>query len=225
MANVLLITNDTSHEAYTRTQAALETYGHTVVGVADNALGNVPSDVDVIATVRALPANYGSWIAARWAEGYPILLGGPEAGKAAGETTHVARDLGILSDFRLISSTNSGTDDIDVLEAHPTTNMTPPGTVTITTYNNYVGMGATVPEGPGRKTAKYLTWASIVAIESGDALVSGVAPAKAVFMSFFYAGQTDYTAAGRDMIGSTVEWLTPEKPEPTGAVRIWSVPL
>lgn len=230
MANILLVTADTSHAAYTRTKAALEGQGHTVTGSLDttSALNSAWSGgtFDLIASVRATyhattPPAWMAWVRDKWAAGTPLLLGGVESGATAGELSHFGEALGVLSAAKTVDTIDGAASsgrDVAVREVHPVVAGYSVGTrVAVVSATNWLvyDQGAAIGVGIGAVASAVTTYGwSLTAVDAGGAIngtaslaPAATAPARVVWAGWLYAGQSDYTTDGKTILGQSVDWL------------------
>lgn len=227
MANVLMVTADTTHVAATRSKAAIEsggTHSVTLLAEADLATADL-TGIALICSVRATRLTVRSWLSARWAEGYPLLVGGFDAGASSFDTSHTGEDLGLLSTtITLSASAGNAATTLHDLADHPITDgFTPGSDVEITTGENWSVRDRETPAGTviGHTVEASLDVAAYMsAVEFGGAIYSGgaaapggTAPARAAWCGWLYAGQTDYTTDGETLLVQAVDWLT-ETPQP-----------
>lgn len=223
MARVLLITADTAHAAYANTKAALEAGGHTVTGALDSANLASLGSFDIVASVRATAVSSGAlpawatYMYNQWVAGVPLLIGGTEAGSTAPWGYHVAKDLGIMNSVTLVDSSSVPSPAMTNIAAHPITVDHTPGTsATVLQGQNFA-----VYDGFGSALGMYnIDSPYMRAVAATDSLIAGgrlapagnVAPARAVWCGWLYAGQADYTPAGRALIKRTTDWLLETPP-------------
>jgi peptidoglycan hydrolase-like protein with peptidoglycan-binding domain len=217
VAHVLLVTASTTHAAATRTRDALVAQGHTVTLQAESALGSASlTGVTLVAVTRATRTTVANWLKARWAEGRPILVGGAENGATHMQATHVGEDLGLLATANSTDTSDTGSPTLRSVATHAiTAGFT--GDVTVLAGSNWAvreesatPYGTRIGDIAGARQGIYMTaFDSGAAINGSAAQAPGAtAPARAVFCGWFYAGQNDYTADGKTLLGQMVAWLT-----------------
>lgn len=246
MANILLVTADTAHAAYTNTKAALESEGHAVTGALDTttALDSAwaAGPFDLIASARAtyhetIAPAWQTWVRDKWAAGTPVLLGGTEAGATSSFSalTHAGTRLGVLGSANARSWSTTEADfavDMRIVNPHPVvTGWTVGVGVAVVAAQNYVTRDFSASVSYGTEVGDFVSGDTdygvvLTAFEVGDPLRTGelapaAAPARLVFCGWLYAGQSDYTADGKTIIGQAVDWLTSgAAPPPAGTLTV-----
>ncbi len=229
MAKVLLVTGGTTHNAYTNTKAALESKGHTVTVSLDTqaaldaaSLTGVNAIVAVRVTSSSTTTYLHTWLRDRWSAGYPILLGGSEFPVSG--TNHTSEHLGICADARTYANTDTVSSlakNMRVVGSHKiTAGFTDGSQVAVLSGDNYTTLHFTLgaPYGTTQHgdvfagTTDY--GISLLSVEAGAAIngsasaaPGAVAPARAAFCGWLYAGQSDYTANGKTLIDQIIRWL------------------
>ncbi len=234
MSTVLLVTADTAHAAYTRTKAALESKGHTVVGSLDTQAALDAANltgVQVIATVRvgATSTYLRTWLRDRWIARYPLLLGGTELGATENPNTHHAQNLGLLAAPKTTADNIAASiyaQYLRVVTAHAINagyavgvrhQLFSAANFTTVDFRSTVAYGVEVGDVHDGSSSDYGVYQ--VAIEKNGAINAGgsaspgaTAPTRAVFCGWFYAGQADYNATAKTLLDQTVQWLATPPP-------------
>lgn len=228
MANIALVTADTTHAAYTTTKAAIESTGHTVTGFNMSAVTNVNlASFDAIVCVRCL-TNNGSYAAF-----VPLLKGYIAGGKAtlvsydsaSGSGTGTA---GLPVELKLaerLTATSGGPTTIRAVSNHPVwaqVGATIPSDYTVLTggtFTNKVDItGAYAGEAIGVYSSSDASPVLLLANAGSMLLGSTTATAKLAYAAFIYGGAA-YTANGSALIDALIDWLTTNPAQIVGTVK------
>ncbi len=230
MANIALVTSDTSHVAAISSKAMLESQGHAVTAFNHVAAGMADfSSFDLIATARFLGSEDGyaaahANVIASHASGKPLLLG-YSGGLAQGgvDVNGLVVALGLASEsyFDQPRGLNQY-----ALNPHPILTLagvSAPASIAVYGTTSYmeeipagaaaVGMVLSVESSsqPERRTG--------LAVEKGTTkLGGGSTPAKVVWFGWFY-GNGGYGVNAAPIIGGAITWLLSPSAVIIGSVK------
>lgn len=227
MAAIALVTASTSHAAATNTSAALQGGGHTVTMVADTAVSThdfTPYAVVVLCRSDPNTAGVTTTIRALLDAGKPVIAGMTSAGMTAGTgKAHSASALRLTGTAYLASDAEQAS-ELDLTNVtHPITTGLTLGRLAVLAVANFFAVVDTGQSHSGTALANgdpdvtgTVGKVALVAIEAGSLDMDGVATgARAVASGHIYAGQSDYTQAGKDLLNNAVAWAVATPPPPT----------
>lgn len=242
--HILLIATSTTSAGATGIRDALQNKGHTVTLCAEAAVGDVDlSDIDLIAAAGYSwvtmddPGGLQEWLSARWAEGWPLLLGGNNGNNTYSSYAPITNGLGLTGSGSTYASSYDApsSSTLTVSLAHPITAgyavgsqvVVKPANTAFATSPRWSGSRLTAPAGTSFPDRAYLSY-----VESGDALSEGayslgMAPGRAVFCGWLFgavpSGST-YTSDGEIILDQAVRWLTETPASPVSEATL-STPL
>lgn len=211
---IALVTADDSHAAATNTKAALESIGYAVGYVEDSVVTTHDFGVyDAVVTVRS--AADAATLRGLIDGGTPLVLGGVESGMSVGTgRTHRATSLDLTGTWQIWDTTSSLEHVQIVNVAHAITDALALGNLQVTMGANWFAaldsaasyVGTLLADGESASVADGRS--STIAIESGTTdLAANTIDARVVVASWIYAGQTDYSADGKTLLGEIMEWI------------------
>lgn len=230
MANLVLFTASTSHAAATNTKSALEDRGHTVTSVADNNGGGFGSGIlatdvsgyDAMVAVRTT-GETGGTTALRLREkvnaGKPLAIGMIDTGAAASSSVVVnPTRMDLMGSARAVANGGSLGQNINITDvSHDITSIFgSTGNQSVMVGSNFQGsvngsfshVGTKLGEGPAGEATAGET--SLFAVERNTLDLDGTPAAvgaRVVVWGNLYGGQTAYTADGKDLLDSIIDWL------------------
>lgn len=224
MANIVLITNLTSHRAATYNETVLESFGHTVTLLADSALTATSqlTGYDLIACTRRTGNDTTKYVFIREANdaGIPLLISGVDEGNANNTTytNGTANNLKITTNTRNIGTAGGAASQQLYLHnvAHPilagVSGLPKVDSVySAVSLQTYEYTGAHVGTLLASIDSTNLDRATIIAVEAGTDDLTSPTPvpfgARVVFLSWFYSINTvTYSADALTILENAVDW-------------------
>ncbi len=215
MASLALVTQSTTHAAYTATLNALTGLGHSVTGFNMSAVtaSNLAGfEAIVCARVQSTDASHATLaghLAAYFAAGKPILIGFDGIVATADDRN------GMATLLKLIGSESIATGRGPVYRAsaaHPlwaTASITPPADYSPIPMGTFAGRVNTTPAFAGsviEQVSSSDNTPTIIVAEKGALNTDGNPfAARIAYIGWLY-GATDYTAAGKAVLGGLISW-------------------
>ena len=215
MANLALVTQSTTHAAYTATRNALTGLGHSVAGFNMSAVTAVNlAGFDAIIAARAQSsdashATFAGHVASYFAAGKPILIGFDAIAATQNDRG------GLATLLKLIGSESIALGRGPVYRAsaaHPLwtpASITPPADYSPIPTATFGGRVNTTPAFAGsviERVSSTDDTPTIIVAEKGALNTEGNPfPARIAYVGWLY-GATDYTTAGKAVLGGLISW-------------------
>lgn len=216
MASLALVTQSTTHAAYTATLNALTGLGHSVTGFNMSAVTDSNlAGFDAIITARTQStdesyATFAGHVASYFAEGKPILLGYTGAGMATEDDRN-----GLATLLKLIGSesTASGRGPVyRATAAHPSwvpASIPPPADYRPIPTATFGGRVNTIPAFAGsviEQVSSFDNTPTIIVADKGALNTEGNPfAAQIAYIGWLY-GATGYTVEGKAVLGGLISW-------------------
>lgn len=228
----------------TKPKAALESKGHTVVyslaALADLNAAWANNVIDVILLSNASYTANGqgqwqAWVRDKWAQGVPLILGGIESGMSATSDSGFGEQVGMLTDQVARDNTTApgvyGAFIYKIAE-HPVMAGFPMMSATdankFLVSPNWISPEFKAPPaayGTALAEIKYGAGSgyglSVIAFERGQAInpsavlsPGGLAPARAVYLSWLYPITGEIAPGGVQTLDQAVNWVVSQEPTP-----------